>query len=387
MGSRTANLSTMLDPAILPSYATSGLRTVRRGFVGPHRYPGDVRAIIRAILEDCWAGDRHTASAGHFRQFWTRDLGFSSAPLVRLGYRDRVAASLAWALDAWSRNGRVTTTIFPGRRPRDIYTFGVDSLPLLLYALGASGSHDLVERHAGWLGREVQRYAREVVDQRTGLVRSDRRFSTHRDTIRTRSSCYANTMLVLLGATLDETGWFPNPVAPGACERFVEAFWRADRFVDERGGRAVTGDSTVFPFWLGVVPSELGLTGALRSAADSGLATPLPLRYASRRDSGAEDPVQRLFVPDYQGTSIWTSLGAMYLSLLDSVDPGAAAPLIGAYTRLIERDGTYWEVLTDDLRPYRGRLGIFRADEAMLWSAIFLDLIERRSALSSAMPG
>ncbi len=49
-----------------------------------------------------------------------------------------------------------------------------------------------------------------------------------------------------------------------------------------------------------------------------------------------------------------------------------------------ERDGTFWEVLTDDLRPYRGRLGLFRADEAMLWSAIFLELLERRASTEPA---
>jgi hypothetical protein len=51
------------------------------------------------------------------------------------------------------------------------------------------------------------------------------------------------------------------------------------------------------------------------AAESARLADPLPLRYAARRRPSDEDPVQRLFVPDYQGTSIWTSLGAMYVSL------------------------------------------------------------------------
>ena len=62
------------------------------------------------------------------------------------------------------------------------------------------------------------------------------------------------------------------------------------------------------------------------------------------------------------------------------MDPAAAEAPLAAYARLIEDAGTVWEVLRDDLRPYRGRLGIFRADEAMLWSAILLDLLERRGA-------
>jgi hypothetical protein len=369
----------MADPALVASYLTSGSRILRRAVAGHHRSPGDARAVIRDVLERCWDGDHYDASAGHFRQFWTRDLGFSAVPLVRLGYRERVRASLAWALDAWAVDGRVTTTIFPTLRPRDVYTLGIDSLPLLLHALRAADGSDLVGRHGSWLGRAVKAYAADVLDPSTGLVRDDRRYSTHRDTVRTSSNCYANTMAALLSAVVRETGWFPDPTPGDLAERLVESFWRGDRFVDDPATQAVTGDATVFPFWLGVVEPRLGLAAALGAAARLGLAAPLPLRYAPRRDREAEDPVQRLFVPDYQGSSIWTSLGSIYLSLLDAIDPAAATPGIAGYLELVERDGTFWEVLTPDLRPYRGRLGLFSGDEGMLWSAIFLELVERRS--------
>ena len=367
----------MLDPAILPAYSTSAARIALRAVRGHRRYPGDARAITRACVDACWDGDHFVASGGHFRQFWTRDLGFSAGPLVRTGYGERVRASLAWALDAWAGDGRVTTTIFPGRRPRDVYTLGIDSLPLLVHALRACGADDLVGRHAEWLGNDVRRYVRAVLDPATGLVRSDRRFSSHRDTVVTGGNAYANAMVVALDRNLRETGWWPSPVPDGAADRFVAAFWRGDRFVERPDAELVTGDALVFPFWLGAVPDTLGLRPALETARRAGLASPLPLRYVARRDPAAEDPVQRLFVPDYQGTAIWTSLGAIYLQLLDRVDPPAARAMLTAYAELIERDGTVWEVLRDDLHPYVGRLGLFRADEAMLWSAILLDLLER----------
>jgi hypothetical protein len=372
-------LRAMLDPAILPSYVTSAYRVFRRGVRGPRRHRGDARAIARACVESAWAGDHFVASGGHFRQFWTRDLGFSAGPLVRTGFGERVERSLAWALDAWRPAGRVTTTIFPGRRPRDVYSLGVDSLPLLLHALRAVGADHLVARHAAWLEPEARRYAREVLDPRTGLVRGDRRFSTHRDTVRTDSNAYANTMVVLLDRILRDRGWFPSPIPDGALERFVGAFWRGDRFVEYPDGDEVTGDATVFPFWVGIVPDTSGLASALRAAERAGLADPLPLRYVGSPGPRLEDPVQRLFVPDYQGTAIWTSLGGIYLALLERVDPAAVVAPLGRYAELIERDGTVWEVVDDDLRPYVGRLGIFRADEAMLWSAILLDLFERRA--------
>lgn len=370
----------MLHPAILPAYATSAARIARRAVRGPRRHAGDARSIARACVASAWSGDHFVASGGHFRQFWTRDLGFSAEPLVRCGYGEEVTRSLAWALEAWAPAGRVTTTIFPGRRPRDVYTLGVDSLPLLFHALRAAGAEALVARHGAWLGREIRRYVDEVLDPATGLVREDRRFSGHRDTVVTSNDAYANAMVVALDRNLRETGWFASPVPPGAAERFIEAFWRRDRFVVAPGGAVVTGDATVFPFWIGAVPDDLGLAGALAAAREAGLADPLPLRYVAQADPAGEDPVQHLFVPDYQGTAIWTSLGAIYLQLLDRVDPGAVEAPLRAYADIIERDGTVWEVLRPDGRPYVGRLGIFRADEAMLWSAILLDLFDRRAA-------
>ena len=379
----------MLDPAVWPAYGSSALRIVRRRWRGQQRHGGDAAAIARACVESCWTGDHFVASGGHFRQFWTRDLGFSTSALVATGFADRVRASLAWALDAWAPGGRVTTTIMPGRRPRDVYTFGVDSLPLLLHTLRLAEADDLVERHGAWLGPEVRRYARVVLDPRTGLVRADRRFSTHRDTVVTASNAYSNAMVVLLDRILRETDWFASPIPGAAADRFVETFWRGDRFVDDPATEEVTGDATVMPFWLGVVPDPLGLAAALRAAGSAGLADPLPLRYAARRDPAREDPVQRRFVPDYQGTAIWTSLGGMYMRLLARVDPEAAARRTADYAALVEREGTVWEVLTADpqtgeLRPYVGRLGLFRADEAMLWSAILLESFEERRAASSA---
>jgi hypothetical protein len=372
-------LPAQVDPVMWPTYAASAARVVRRRVRGARRFDGDAVAICRAVVDACWAGDHFCASAGHFRQAWTRDLGFAAPSLVRLGEAERLRRSLAWILDAWRSRGQVTTTIVGRRWGRDIWAFGVDSLPLLLHALRAAAADDLVERHHSWLAREVARYGRLILDRETLLVRDDRDFSTHRDTVRSRSNAYANSMLVLLDRHLRETGWFTSPVPEGAADRFVAAFWRGDRFVDRRDGDVVTGDSAVAPFFFEVVPDHLGLADALQAADETGLSGPLPLRYAARRDRAIEDPVTRLFVPDYQGSAIWTSLGAMYLRLLQRARPDRAVPLVERYRKLVERDGTVREVYDGQapgLRPYRGTLGIFVADEAMLWAAILAEAFE-----------
>jgi hypothetical protein len=371
----------LLQLAILPAYASSAARMARRALRGHVRHPGTAAMILPAVVERCWDGRRYAASGGQFRQFWARDFGFAAPALVRLGHGARVDASLDWALAAWSRAGRVSTTIFPGARPADIWDYGVDSLPFILRALRAapSGEH-LVARHADLLGAEVRRFAAEVLDPATGLVRADRRFSTHRDTVATGCNAYANTMVALLERELVATGWFPLPFAPGAAGRLVDAFWRGDCFGEGPRGTPghdlVTGDGCVVPFWLGVVPDDLGAGTMLGAVAAAGLTDPLPLRYSAALPA-AEDAVQRVFVPDYQGTAIWTSLGAMATEVALRADPPRGQGWLRQHLAVIERDGTMWEVLDETLWPYRGRFGLWRADEAMLWGALFLDLLRR----------
>jgi hypothetical protein len=146
--------------------------------------------------------------------FWTRDLSFSVPSLVRLGHRGRVHASLAYALEVWKkRRSHITTTIHYFDRPGDVFEYGVDSLPLFLSALRAAGAEDLVERHHAWLEDEIDHFYKLVVDPATGLVRSDRKFSAHRDTVVNRSNAYGNTMVALLAKTIEETGWFASPFA------------------------------------------------------------------------------------------------------------------------------------------------------------------------------
>ena len=369
-----------IAPPVLAEYVHNAGIRLRRQLRGHTRHSGDAPTIIEACIERCWNGRTFTASPGHFDMFWTRDLSFSAPALVRQGYGDRVLASLAYALDVWSRrHSHVTTTIHYFDRPGDVYEYGVDSLPLLLAALRAADASELVERHAGWLQAEVDHYVERVVDPTSGLVRSDRKFSAHRDTVENRSNAYGNTMVALLAKTLAETGWVDSPLErhfDGDYGRLlVEHFWAGDHFRDALGDETVSGEANVWPFYAGVIADPDLMHPALAYLDAQGFCDPLPLRYETTRRPEREVWLTRHVLPDYQGSTVWTSLGAMYLQVLRRVDPVLASRQTERYIELIERDGTFWEVLDHQGRNYVSPRWIMIGEEAMLWSAIFLDVL------------
>jgi hypothetical protein len=378
---------------------------VRRAVLGHRRYRGTAEEILRAGLEDCWSGEYLTASPGHYRQFWTRDAGFAAPALVRLGapWPDRLLSSLAWAIWTWRRRGtHVTTTINPLLRwPVDIFDYGVDSLPLLLAALRAladgggaasEGATALAREHRVWIAAEVEHFVDRAVDPETGLVRSDRRFSAHRDTFANGSTAYANTMVALLARTVAETGWGPDllsrhyggnagarsrtgPAAPDWGSLVRRHFWLGDRFRDRLGTDGSSGEANVWPFFAGLIDDRDMLAAALGFLQRDGYTAPHPLRFEAAHRIEGLLLVYRLWSADYQTTTSWTSLGSIYLSLLREVDAAAAGAELERMRALIERDGTSWEVLDGLGRPWRSKSRLSVSDVSMLWGAILLELL------------
>ena len=385
-----------LHPALLGIGMHVAAARVRRAARGHRRYAGSAEQILGADLEDCWSGRYLTASPGHYRQFWTRDTGFAAASLVRLGgpWPGRLLSSLDWAIGVWQRRGsHVTTTINPLLRwPADVFDYGVDSLPLLLSSLRAlttaedpdvaARTADLVHRHRDWIAAEVDHFVDRVVDPATGLVRTDRAFSAHRDTFRNSSTAYANTMVALLARTVAETGWGPDRLGTffdgrdwGALLR--RHFWLGDRFRDRAGSDDTSGEANVWPFFAGLVDDPVMQRAALDTLRREGYAAPIPLRFEATHRTEGLLAAYRVWSPDYQTTTAWTSLGSIYLALLREVDAPAAAEGLAAMRRLIERDGTFWEVIDGAGEPWRSRIGLSVSDQSMLWAAILLEVLER----------
>jgi hypothetical protein len=389
----------LLHPAVIAMGWHVARVRGRRAVLGHRRYPGTAEDILRAGLDACWSGEYLTASPGTYKQFWTRDTGFAAPALVALGgpWPERLIASLSWAVRVWrDRGSHITTTINPlFRWPVDIFDYGVDSLPLLLASLRsltigtdaavAARAEALVAEQADWLADEVEWFVDQVVDPATGLVRADRTFSAHRDTFKNGSTAYANAMVALLARTVAETGWGPDlrsrHFANEAGARdwgslLRRNFWVGDRFRDRLGTEETSGEANVWPFHLELIDDRAMLATALQTLRREGYTTPYPLRFQVGRRTSGELWVFRLWSPDYQTTTSWTSLGSIYLSLLREVDPVAAQVELDRMRALIERDGTFWEVLDSTGRPWRSASHLSISDTSMLWGAILLATLE-----------
>ena len=58
------------------------------------------------------------------------------------------------------------------------------------------------------------------MDPKTGMVRDDRKYSAHRDTVVNRCNAFGNSMVALLAMTLVDLGW-DVPDAIGEYQRLV----------------------------------------------------------------------------------------------------------------------------------------------------------------------
>jgi hypothetical protein len=187
-------------------------------------------------------------------------------------------------------------------------------------------------------------------------------------------------MVALLAKTLAETGWLASPLQhffDGDHGRLLrERFWAGDRFRDALGRDESSGEANVWPFYAGVIADDAMLRAALGFLQANGFCAPYPLRYETARRPEREVWFTRHVLPDYQGSTVWTSLGAIYLQLLRAIDPAAGGREIARYAAWIERDGTFWEVLDSRGRPWVSPRRLFIGEESMLWSAIFLDVLE-----------
>lgn len=375
----------MVNPlTVLEAGAYINRLSRRRALQGWKRYPGDARAICEAAVKDCWNGTFFQGSAGHFSQCWTRDLGMCVESLVKMGYGKECRKSLEYMLRVFAKHGRTTTTIFPGPRARrgrggaaeqtrdkpvNIYTEGADTLPYLVRSLRVLDARDFVEQHRKFLESEVRRYYKTVFDARRGIVRMDRHFSGAKDCVNRASACYDNCMVAILSKELDSLG-FENPFQKVDFEETLrKRFWKRDHFAEDlSGAKEIAADANITPYLYNLVEDEEMLKASIETLRSKKMDQPFPIRHTERRVPGREKLIPHIFTPNYQGDTVWTQFGPMFIEIVSRVDRGLAKTYIGKYKEWIEKHQNYLELFNADGSVYRGRG--YHADEGMIWAAM-----------------
>lgn len=338
---------------------------------GVKHYSGNAVEICSKILENCWNGKYFQTSTGHFNEFYVRDFGWSIDSLIILGYQDKVLKTLDYALDIFSKNKRVTTTITPSGKVVDIFAYSPDSLAYLIRCLKVSNARNLVEKYKIFLNQEIQKYFEIVIDKKTGLVRKDRYFSSMKDQAKRQSSCYDNCMTASLAKDLEILN-LNNPFKRYDYKHLIlDNFWTGNYFKDDLSGKDyIAADANVIPFWLEIFDNKFMLKKAVELIISEGLDKPFPVKYAKAKTTRN---FVDYFVSNYEGDAIWMHMGPMYIKIVKQIDSKLAQNYVDKYTPLIEEHHNFLEVFNPDGTPFRSPF--YYSDEGMIWSANYLALL------------
>ena len=77
-------------------YFTQGSRIFLSSWkrrISSKKYDGNAQEICQKVIQDCWNGRFLQTSTGNFIQFWTRDFGWSTNSILKLGYQKEVQQS------------------------------------------------------------------------------------------------------------------------------------------------------------------------------------------------------------------------------------------------------------------------------------------------------
>jgi len=296
---------------------------------GIRKYSGKPEEICQKIVRNCYNGFYFQTSAGHFCEFYTRDFAFCAQSLISLGYQKEVYKTLQYALNIFSKNNKITTTITPDNIPIDVFSYAADSLPLLLWSLRMAEADDLVYAYKPFLEFQAEHFKKTVFSDKFGIVYPKKRFSSMKDHSSRRSACYDNCMVAMLSDDLDHFKLM-NPFKDYEIKRSIESV-RKDK-----------------------------------------LDLPMPLKYTSTVPKHFKKSMLGLFAGNYEGTTNWIHLGLCYMDVVAKVDKDLLKTYLHMYEEKIEKYRNFIELFDSRGRPYK--TFFYHADDSMIWAAKYLYL-------------
>lgn len=346
-------------------------RSLKVRLKGIKKYNGKPEQILRNIIDNCWNGRVFNASAGHFNLFYIRDFGISTQALINLGYKQKVVKTLSSALETYSRNNKITTTISKSKAAFDFPYYTPESVAYLLHSIRISGANDLVEKHKFFIEKEIRRAFFQSFDSERGIIKKDRFFSSMKDNALRNSSLYNNVMIAMLSKDIDYFKLY-NPFKNYNLKKTIkDKFWNGSYFLDDLSGLDyVAGDANVFPYWTGLFDSKKMIKSSLDAIYNERLDKPFPLKYTKEKP-GDYLLFESLFAPNYEGNTIWTNVGQCFIDVVNKVDKKKAKEYVNQYVLNLKKYKNYIEVFNPDGTPYKTTF--YYSDTGMLWSSMLLN--------------
>lgn len=342
---------------------------------GIPQYKGNPNAICQQIIKDCWNGTFFQVSTGHFSLFYMRDFGMCVDALLKLGYKKEVQKTLQFALNCYSREKRITTTISKNGKCFDVFSYAPDSLAFLLYSLRLSKNKELVEIYKPFLELQISHFYNTVVDEETSLVQKNRDFSSIKDHAKRSVSCYDSCCIAVVAreaALLGLKNLFVDIFSYKKIqEKVKKTFWTGDYFVESEASKAITGDANVFPYWFGIFTDKRMIKKSIAALQKQKLDHPFPLKYTSFVPKNFFFPLT-LVASNYEGNSIWMHLGLCYIDVVAFVDKNLAKKYVQEYKKQIERHKNFLELYNPNVLPYKSFF--YYTDAGMLWCSKWLIL-------------
>src|SRR3989344_4633026 len=334
------------------------------------QYNGNAKQICSQIVKKCYNKDHFNIGLGHYNFFWIRDFSWCIKPLINLGYKKEVTSTLEYALNLYSRYNKITTSITTTNIPIDIYYFSPDSLPSLLYCLVESNNKKLAKKHKNFLDNQIDIYYHTVIDKETMLVKKHDNFSSIKDHCMRHSSCYDNLMIARLKEDIQKLK-LVNFFKINYKNLIKDYFWNGSFFMEDIDENNLSGDANIFPYWLNIFNSRKMLKSSIEAIKRERLDYPLPLKFTSFKK---KQIWQTSFVPNAQGTSIWTNMGLIYIGLVKKIDKNEASRYLDRYKEIIEKNKNFVEIFNENEEPFK--TFFYHSDDSMLWASMYLDLVK-----------
>jgi hypothetical protein len=358
--------------AILGTIRAEYRQLANRYFGNIDHFNGDAREICEQVVEKLWEGDFYRTSLGHFNFFWMRDFGTVCESLIALGHKDRVDHTLKWAMHYYRRSNTISTCIDKAGNCFEAPSRAVDTMPWLLHCLVVS-NYQINQSERRFLERQLKKYRRFYLEA-DGSIRK-MKFSEMRDACVYDRSAYALSLvarMAICARTLGLENAFPY--SPDQYQtNLIDNYWNGTYFNADIDTNAFSAECALFPFYLGGIYNPDMAARTFDYINRQKMNDPYPLRYTNQPKAFRYHWwMTAPFMPNYTGTSIWTWHGTFYLNLLRRYERPEYTTQYARFARLIERHGTYPELLNPDGSWYY--VPIYRGDPGMVWAALFLAL-------------